>query len=85
MPVSAGVVRDHLCAAVLALVHVAALIRGAAGLERPHDAQAIQGHRMCASVQRTVLAEDVPNFDLSVISRVHGGCRVCKLQGLRWV
>jgi len=82
MPVSAGVVRDYLVAAVIALIHVAALIGGAAGLDRPHGAKAIQGHGMSVAVQRTVLAEDIRNFDLSDISRVHGGYRVCRLQGL---
>jgi hypothetical protein len=85
VPVSAGVVRDNLVAAVLALINMAALLRGAAGFDRPHGAQTIQGHGMGVPVQRTVLSEDIPNFDLSAISRVHGGCRACNLQGLRRV
>jgi hypothetical protein len=38
VPVSAGVVRDELRAAMTALVHVTALLCGAAGLDRPHGA-----------------------------------------------
>ena len=83
MPVSAGVVRDHFRSAVLALVHVAALVGGTAGFNRPHGAKTIQGHGMSVPVKRTVPAKDVRDFDLSAISRVHGGCRVCRLRGLR--
>jgi hypothetical protein len=35
VPISAGVVRDQLCAAVPAQVHVAALIARSTGLDRP--------------------------------------------------
>jgi len=82
MPVSAGVIRDHFCAAVLALVHVAALTCGATGFNRPHDTQTIQGHGMGVAVIRTVPLEDIRNLDLSAVSRVHGGYRVRGLQGL---
>jgi hypothetical protein len=67
---------------VLALVHVAALVSGATGLDRPHGAKTIQEHGMGVPVIRTVLTEDVRNFDLSAISCVHGGYRVRRLQGL---
>ena len=83
VPVSAGVVGDHLGPAVIALIHMAALIGGAAGFNRPHGAETVRGHGMGVAVIRTVLAEDVRNFDLSVILRVHGRYRVRRLQGLR--
>jgi len=38
VPVSAGVVRNHLVAAVIALIHVAALVGSAAGFNRSHGA-----------------------------------------------
>ena len=71
VPVSAGVVRDQLRAAVPALVHVTALIRGAAGLDRPHGAKAVRGHRMSASVLWTVPVEDVRDLKLFAVPRVH--------------
>jgi hypothetical protein len=71
MPVSAGIVRDHLFAAVIALIHVAALIGGAAGFNRPHGAETVRGHGMSAPVLWTVLAEDVRDFELLQITRIH--------------
>jgi len=50
---------------------VAALIRGAAGLDRPHGAKTIYGHGMSAPVKRPVPAKDVRNLDLSSASRIH--------------
>ena len=58
-------------AAVAALVHVAALIRGAAGLDRPHGAKTVRGHGMSAPVHRTVPAEDVRDLKLLAVPRVH--------------
>ncbi len=74
--VSAGVVRDQLRPAVPALVHVAALIRSPAGLDRPHGVKPVCGHGMGVPVQRTVLAEDVRDLKLSGFSRAHGEATV---------
>jgi hypothetical protein len=55
-----------------ALIHMAALISGAAGFNRPHGAKAIYGHGVGTPVIRTVPAEYIRNLDLSAVSRVHG-------------
>ena len=76
VPVSAGVVRDHFCPAVLALIHVAALVGGAAGLDRPHGAQTIQGHGMGVPIISAVLAENIRDLKLPGCSRRHGDVTV---------
>ena len=56
VPVSAGVVRDHLCPTVLTLIHVATQISCAASFYCAHSAKTIRGHGMGAAVIRAVPA-----------------------------
>ncbi len=71
VPVSAGVVRDQFRAAVPAFVHVAALVRGATDLDRPHDAQPTRRHGMSAPAPRTVPAEDIRDLKLFAVPHIH--------------
>ena len=65
MTIAAGVVRDPQRTTVVTLVHVAAQLRGATPLDRPHGTPLLQRHGVALPIPRTMGPEDIGHLDVA--------------------